>query len=720
MPSLQINLTEQQDQERTYVITIYAQFLNLTFNSICKMFMSITILDQNDTNIYVIYNQNFPQYRYIDGAEKSESVFLGYSGKLLSYIVNSDNKQFGFFKQTTLQTFFELQNQIFYLAQLLNPTQGVGKQKIYFIGVTNESIQIFYSNFLLNSFYPFMNITYKWLMTQIKHQQQDLVIMIQSTFIKYTILPNYPISLLSINLNNKFSEFLVTFNNLITLFINKEIQIMTLNYTDLVIINQMMINNLYNTDSFIKFNPIQIAVNPQSLSSCLFINNINNVIIIAIGQNNIPIPISIIECKFQIKQINIVNQQLVLSYICNQGFDLCFQVWSIQKFRDPFFMKNMISGKYENQVQILSDNLFFYIQFSNYTVFVYNPQLPEHMSLQYELNLSSQLRCSVQRILYYENTINSLSTRQSFNLYINQSLNFEHSYPIMIYNYNITTVFNQTALQSTPNQSLIYLSNFTYFQPKINKTIFLQIQDLNLIDRTFTIPMNIILDRQANRCYFSDSSDNSYVENVDQFDEEQFSNNLCNLPNFGYFITIPNQNYTLITAVNNQFFVLQNNNEIKIVNSKLEILQFFDNSNLNFTECLKSTSFNLTISYICQNETAQYNIGLAFPLTLLEMFQMLTYFLFLINLLRYLKQIIQLNLTLFWALIILNINTYTSLLHQTTACRNQVLMVIVKTFQQLNQILVQIQINQIQLLFYTSLIMCPILNIYNLVKIQQH
>ncbi|CAD8193550.1 unnamed protein product [Paramecium octaurelia] len=619
MPSLQINLTEQYDQGKTYDITIYAQFLNLTFNGICKMFMSITILDQNDTNIYVIYNQNFPQYRYINGAEQSESVFSGYSGKLLSYIVNSDNKQFGFFMETTLQTFFELQNQLFYMAQLLNPTQGVGIQKIYFIGVTNQSVQVFYSNFLLNSFYPFfnINITIEAQSLQVAYDIDQTIIIGLSdndTIYLYKIYDSAKLPYFSSSeykFEQQFSQFLVTFNNLITLFINKEISIMTLNFTDLVIINQTIINNLYNTNSLIKFNPIQIAVNPQSLSSCLFINNINNVIIIAIGKNNIPIPISIIECKFQIKYINIVDQQLVLSYICNQGFELCFQVWNIQKFRDPFFMKNMMSVKDKNLVQILSDNLFFYVQFSNYSVFVYNPQLPEHMSLYYQLNLSSQLTCATKGILYYSNTINQLSTRQSFKLYVNQSLNFEHSYPIMIYNFNITTQFNQTAIQFTPNQSLIYLSNFTYFQPKTNKTILLSIQDLNLIDRTFTIPMNIILDRQANRCYFSDSSDNSYVEDVDQFDEEQYSNNLCNLTNFGYFTTIPNQNYTLITAVNNQFFVLQNNNEIKIVNLKLEILQSYDYSNLNFTECLKSTSFNLTISSICQNETAQYWLSIS-------------------------------------------------------------------------------------------------------------
>ncbi|CAD8180688.1 unnamed protein product [Paramecium pentaurelia] len=199
-----------------------------------------------------------------------------------------------------------------------------------------------------------------------------------------------------------------------------------------------MINKLFNADSQLKFNPIQIAVNTQSLSSTLFIININNVIIISICYSNMPIPISIIEVKFKIKQINIINQQLGLSHICNLWFDLCFQVWSIQNFKQPFFMRNMISVDYKNYLQILSDNLFYYVQFINYTLYVYNPYLPQHMSLYY-LNLSSKLYCTDFRkeieiqsknqrgfFLYLENFINQLLIYQSFEFKVNQSLDFTH------------------------------------------------------------------------------------------------------------------------------------------------------------------------------------------------------------------------------------------------------------------------------------------------------
>ncbi|CAD8203650.1 unnamed protein product [Paramecium pentaurelia] len=640
IPQIQINLTDQQVQGITYDITIYAKLYNLTFAGICKIFMSITILDQNDTNIYVMFNKNFPQYRSIKGNEINEQIFVGYSGKLLQYTVNTDNKQFGQFHQTTYQERLLQINQKFTLAQLsycvCNDCQNDQYQEqLFFIGVTNEQLQI--TKFIAHSDYQvnFTNITITIQAKQLQASCNDdgnLIIGVSDndTIQLYQIYPfqDKPYFLsLEFKFEQQFQQFLVTYNNLITLFVNEEIQIMTLNFTNLVIINETMINKLFKSDSQLKFNPIQIAVNTQSLSSCLFINNINNVIIISIGESNMPIPISIIDFKFQIKQINIVNQQLVLSYICNQGFDLCFQVWSIQNLKQPFFMRNMTSLHNINYLQILSDKLFYYVQFSNFTVYVYNPYLPQHMSLYYQLILSSKLICTVQlyyefdfkssigSILYIENFFNQLSREQSFQLLVNQSLNFSRSYPQMIYNYTVTSLLNVTANQSTPNQSLTYLSNFTYFQPKTKIIKDLLIKDLNLNDRTLTYPMNIILDRQASLCYFPKSSDVDKVQkvdNVDQSDQQYFTNDECNLTNFGYFTKNIDLNYTQVTAVNNKFFILQNNSVIRIVNQYFEFLQSYDYSNLNFTECLKSTSYNLSLSSICQNDTAQYWLTIYF------------------------------------------------------------------------------------------------------------
>ncbi|CAD8125440.1 unnamed protein product [Paramecium sonneborni] len=626
IPTLQINLTEQQVQGNKYDITIQMKYLNLTQKGLCKLFMSITILDQNDLNIYlqrVLSNQvNFPMYE-LTNSKKDIQFFGEFSGQLLSYNVYTNNKQFGSLNQKTFQKQFEFTNQTFYLAQIVNIQFRLFPYNTFFIGITNEQIQIFLIGNSLQSYdlWKAFNISIKPQALQVAYSISEILII--------GLKDNDKIYLYQIYCNQiepssykfqfrKFEEqfsFLVTFNNLITLFERKEIQITTLNFTDLVIINEIMINQLFNRDKLLKFNPIQIAINTQSLSSCLFINNINNVIIIAIGQHNQPIPVSIIEFKFQIKQINIVNQQLVLSYICNSKSDVCFQVWNFQNLRQPFFMKDMKSVLYKNLLTILSDNLFFYVQLSNYTVLVYNPYIPEHMSLYYQLNLSSTFICtfylnyqSYQSLLYFDNSIYSLFAKQNFELQVNQSLNFERSYPVMIYNYSVTSLLNQTAIQYTPNQSLIYASNFTMFQPKTKKNIILEKKDLNLNDRTFTIPMNLILDRQTSLCYFPNSSQN---DQQDQY----FSNHTCNISNFGYSSVNQNQkSYKLVTAVNNQFFVLQNNSYILIVNQQLEYLQLYNYTNFNFDECLKSTSFNLTLSSICQNASAQYLLSITFDL----------------------------------------------------------------------------------------------------------
>ncbi|CAD8148241.1 unnamed protein product [Paramecium pentaurelia] len=58
--------------------------------------------------------------------------------------------------------------------------------------------------------------------------------------------------------------------------------------------------------------------------SLLFINNIDDVIILSIDQNSFSKLISLIKVNF--KQINLVNQYLITSYLCNNEQNICFQV----------------------------------------------------------------------------------------------------------------------------------------------------------------------------------------------------------------------------------------------------------------------------------------------------------------------------------------------------------------------------------------------------------
>ncbi|CAD8114073.1 unnamed protein product [Paramecium sonneborni] len=614
-PQLQINLTTQNISGNSYQIVVYGQLTNITFKDSCKMYISLSILNQSDTNIYVMFNQNFPQYEPFSSPNINEFVFVGYSGQLLSFIPNTDNAQFGKFKKNTFQKVFQFINQNFVLAQLLYPIYFLNNSYdlyTYFIGINDVSIQI-----LNYSQETSLNLV-KTIKASINAQQLQVAYSMYSTII-IGVSENDTIYLYQLKLNGsletsnyqfkqQFSEFLVTYSHLITLLSKKLIYIMNLNLTNLVIINEKMIHQLVKTEGLLQFNPIQIAVNTQSLSSCLFINNIHNIIILAISYNNTPIPISIIELNFIIYQMNIVGQHLVLSYVCKQGLDFCFQVWNIQNVRQPYFVRNMMSINYNKKVKIQSDNLFFYVTLSNYTVYVYNPSLPQQMNLYYLLEFTSPLICSVQQstnsLIYNNDSIYRLSIYQGVQFYVNQSLDFDRFYPSIIYNYTVTSLLNQTAIQYTPNQSLTYQSNFTIFQPQINNTIILNTYDLNLKDQTFTIQMNLILNRQADVCYFPNNS----------FYNSYYSNNRCNLTNFNYKIQITEniKNYTLITTINNQLLILQNNNQIQVLNQYLEFLSQYDYSNLNFIECLKSTSSSLTLSSICQNKSAQYWISISF------------------------------------------------------------------------------------------------------------
>ncbi|CAD8130448.1 unnamed protein product [Paramecium sonneborni] len=617
IPSLQINLTDQQQVlGNTYDITIFAQHLSENINGTCELYMSITILDKYDTNIYTQIqlsgDLNFPMYRTSE--DQKNITFQGdFSGNLLAYNVNLDNELFGSFNQKTYQQLFEFQDQYFYLAQFLY-TFYVG-EGVYFIGIQNQSISIFNQLHYFGSQNPYMTINISIIAQSlcVTHNMIGQLIIGLSendTIYLYELwVETNQTTFLFHKFEQQFSEFLITFNNVITLYTGKEIQIMTLNFADLIIINEKSIQQLFPTEPILIFTPIQIAVNLYSLSSCLFINNINNVIVIAIDINNQPLPVTIIYFTFIITQINIVNTQLVLTYNCNSGLEICFQVWSIKNIRQPFYLQNMMSVLYEEDIQILSDNCFFYVQFSNQNVLVYSPHLPQHESLYYQLNLSFQLICTYfvkteESLLYFENKIYSLLPSQRFELQVNKSLNFERSYPTIIYNYTVTSLLNQNAIQYTPNQSLVYLSNFTIFQQINTKTINLSINDLNLQDRTFTIPMRVFLDRQASLCQFSNS---------DQHQNNQyFTNETCNITNLGYSTLKPSLNFTLVTGVNNQFFALQNNTNIQIVDSQYNFQQSYDYSNLRFSECLKSTSFNLTLSSICENNTGQYWLRISF------------------------------------------------------------------------------------------------------------
>ncbi|CAD8177007.1 unnamed protein product [Paramecium pentaurelia] len=612
-PALIMNLTSQEIVQinENFKIKCHTRDFQKQF----LFFIRVQVLSQNDTNIYVMFQPNLPQMQIISNNNNNIIVtFTGFSGQLLNYSLNSD-EVFLNLQQTTFSNAGRLLQQ-YYLIKIISQYTQMGSFSL--VGYNNQSLDFYYCQISIQG------------STQSICQQQNSIEISINAFQLQIALSIYPqmmivglsdnntiylfknnqegqqISQLNYTFESQVSEFLINYNTIIIRILNQEIQIMSLNFTNTFILNQQVINSIFKN---IKFNPIQIVQNTQLFSNFLYINNINNVIIVTIDQNNQPIPNSLIQVNYTIKQINLVNQQLILSYICDNGQNICFQVWNIENLPNFYYVKSLQRVNFDNNIIIQSDNLFFYVTFSNLTFYVYNPLLSYHMSLYYMNVLTSPIKCTLafifpqttlyeNSIIFYENSYYQLSNFQYYDLIYNlENLTsyYQKTYPQVIYNYFVTSALNQSAVQSTLNQSISFLVNFTMFQSVTIQQVHLN--EYNLINTQNTktkqlnsmmisIPMNLIIDRQVNSCKCI------YPEycSIDQSLRQ----------------TKNTQNFSLITSINNQFFALQNNSFIYIVNADFITLSNLSYDYLNFSECLSSTSNNYKLYSICQNNSSQY------------------------------------------------------------------------------------------------------------------
>ncbi|CAD8214851.1 unnamed protein product [Paramecium pentaurelia] len=600
-PSLLINLTNLQVFQLKYIqkLKSYKYYLQ--------------ILPKNDTNIYVMFQQKFPQYQYTM-LKKITINFISFSGKLLQYSQNNDTNYFNF-EQATYNNISKMINQNFYLVQQLQTIQNFNETLLFLIGYNNQQVQIYNCSYINDSlqYTTFNNIS-----ITIKANQLQVAYSIYPEIIIIGLNNNQTICLIqqqyddnktftqsNITFESEILEFLVTYNNIIILFNNQEIQIMTLDFQNIFTLNQTYINKYFN----IEFNPIQIIVNTQLLSSFLYINNIQNIIIVSIQQNSLPIPISLIQVNFTIYKINLVNQQLILSYLCYNNQSICFQVWNVENIPQYYYEKNLCEVDNNDQIRISSDNLFFYVTFANNSVYIYNPSLPYHMSLYYKLELTSPIQCTEQfylsesysqakSIIITNNNLYTLLAVQTFNLSQQQNLQFNNSinYPQMIYNYTVTSALNNNTFQQTPNQSITLYSNFTVIQNQTNLSIYLSTDNIIPETKLFRYPLNLILDRQVDSCgliYFNQISQQTKYCSLTQFSHQ--SSKISNI-----------QNYSLITSINNKYFALQSNSYIQTLSSDLRYLFNFNYTNLTFSQCINSTSYIYQLYSICQNSTSQY------------------------------------------------------------------------------------------------------------------
>ncbi|CAD8129457.1 unnamed protein product [Paramecium sonneborni] len=582
-PFLSINLTNNES-------IVYNQKMNL----ICSEFLGVNqyilvkinlqILFPNDTNIYVMDNQELLEYRTYWNKEIYVQSFQSYSGQLLNYSINQVQVNY---TQNTYSQFCQI-SQAFQLAQLLGTE--------YLIGYQNKSIEIFYFQ---NGFQQLISID-----TNVISNCLQASYGIDPYLIIFGINNKNTIYLFQYDLNNtvyqqnftfdqEFSDFLITFKNIIILIYKKEIQIMTLNFTNIFVLNELQIIKYFNK---IQFNPIQIVMNIQQ--SLLYINNINEIIIVTISENNTPIPVSLIQVNYKIKQINLMNNQLILSYVCNNSQNICFEVYNIEKLPKFYYVKSLYSLNYDKNVIVQSDNLFLYVTYSNYSTYIYNPSYPQHMSLYYKLELKSPILCSVAIILNSINGYSMILQQETFYklvslqsiTYSDQSstVDFLKTYPQIIFNLSITSGLNQSVNYTLPNQSIIYFNNFIIFQDRIN-SLNVSWDMINFLTKSFTYPLNLIIDRQVSNCSINPDVPNCEI-NVNQIE------------------IIDNKwiNYSLITSINNTYFALQNNDSILILDIDLQVISNISYTNFGFSSCLNSVSSSFQLYSICENSSSLY------------------------------------------------------------------------------------------------------------------
>ncbi|CAD8182544.1 unnamed protein product [Paramecium octaurelia] len=167
---------------------------------------------------------------------------------------------------------------------------------------------------------------------------------------------------------DKFSNFLVTYNNILLLRLNKTVEIMIFDFKNYfyfkLIINKQIVQQYTIQSNINSCENIIIVI-------LLFITNINEVIIISNDQNSLPIPISLIKVNFKILQINLVYQQLILSYLCyDDDKNTCFKFIMFKIYQHTTMQRIFIAQMWIMKQQY-NQLTYTYMQFLVITLFMF-------------------------------------------------------------------------------------------------------------------------------------------------------------------------------------------------------------------------------------------------------------------------------------------------------------------------------------------------------------
>ncbi|CAD8214849.1 unnamed protein product [Paramecium pentaurelia] len=145
--SLQVNLTNQKNSGNYYQFQLLCRNPNHT-QILTQLKFYLQVLSQNDTNIYVMFNQDFQNYQFSLNDEPI-NYFYSFSGQLLNYTLNTNESYFNL-NPITYSKLTKIK-QTFQLVQILAVNFNKGLQ--YLIGYNNLQLDIF--NCFFNNNYSY-------------------------------------------------------------------------------------------------------------------------------------------------------------------------------------------------------------------------------------------------------------------------------------------------------------------------------------------------------------------------------------------------------------------------------------------------------------------------------------------------------------------------------------------------------------------------------------
>ncbi|CAD8084296.1 unnamed protein product [Paramecium sonneborni] len=564
--------------------TIYRTIFDL-IDPRCQVQLQFILLSEKDSLIYQQFSSN-PEKDYIVINKGYYQIIENYSGSLLKLQSQFSEQFVGEFESAVLQKVKQNFTKNFQLATMMYVNQNL--PQLFIAGIIEQ--QIFFYLYT-PQFYCQQN--YQENLNQSNFQQIQMAYNSQGSVLIGVSFESNQIQLFSYNFTNftinqamimipPYKSFLLNYNCIIILTKRKEILVFS---QDLNIKYHLKTDNIQQFyQEVILFRPVAIALNQQDQSSLLVIGNENQILIFSITNSAILIPICFQNLDLFILDIKLVKNKIIVIYN-DYLLNVCFQVWEFVNLKCLNFQQNLRCISQIQYQTSYSDNQFFYVKLNSDNMQVYNPSLPQHMSLYQSFPFnSSYLACTYIEefsLLLLNNNLYHLYPIITMRFSPNNTLQYPTYEKVVFYFFNITTGINENVYQNTQNYTLRLINCF------INIT--LKEYNKNIEKDEVVVLNSEILSNSSQIVTYSLINSSSY-----EHSQCVIYNSVTYNQNITYNVI-----FNILTAVNG-LFVLQSNKILHIVESQDYNLQLNQ-----IEECFQSYAYYSTLYSICQNKFNQ-------------------------------------------------------------------------------------------------------------------